>query len=201
MLAVLGLGNPGEEYRNTRHNVGFRVAELVAARCGAAISRRRFSALVAEAQVEGNKLLLACPQSYMNESGRTARAVADFFGLQPAGLLVVCDDFHLELGRLRVRRSGSTGGHKGLESVVRELGSEEFPRLRIGIGECRGDSTGYVLGRFSRSEEEALAPAIERAAEAVLVWVREGIDACMNRFNAAAPADREGDRRETEGKP
>jgi PTH1 family peptidyl-tRNA hydrolase len=145
-----------------------------------------------------NKLLLACPQSYMNESGRTARAAADFFGLAGEGVLVVCDDFHLELGRLRVRRFGSTGGHKGLASIVRELGTEEFPRLRVGIGECRGDSTGYVLGRFGRAEEEALAPAIERAAEAVLVWASEGIEACMNRFNAAGSADRE---EETEEKP
>jgi PTH1 family peptidyl-tRNA hydrolase len=196
VLAVLGLGNPGEEYRDTRHNAGLRVVESVAAGLGAALSRRRFSALVAEAQVGGEKLLLACPQTYMNASGRTARALADFFGLPPAGLLVVCDDFHLELGRLRVRRSGSAGGHKGLESVIRELGTEEFPRLRIGIGECRGDSTGFVLGRFSRSEEDALAPAIERAAEAVLVWAREGTEVCMNRFNAAETAEREG----TEGR-
>jgi len=188
MLVVLGLGNPGDEYRNTRHNVGFRVAEKLAAELGGRIEKQRFRSLVAEVRLGEKKLLLACPQTFMNESGRAARSAVDFFGLEPEALLVVCDDFHLALGRLRVRSGGSAGGHHGLESVIRELGTEGFPRLRVGIGECRGDSVGYVLGRFSRAEEEEIGPVIERAAGAVRVWAEEGLEICMNRFNAA-PTD------------
>jgi PTH1 family peptidyl-tRNA hydrolase len=188
MLAVLALGNPGDEYRGTRHNVGFRVAERLAGELGGRIEKQRFRSLVAEVRLGEKKLLLACPQTFMNESGRAARAVVDFYGLEPRALLVVCDDFHLALGRLRVRTGGSSGGHNGLESVMRELGTPEFPRLRLGIGECRGDSVGYVLGRFSKSDETHIGPAIERAASAVRTWVEEGIAACMNRFNAA-PTD------------
>jgi len=188
VLAVLGLGNPGDEYRDTRHNVGFRVVERLAGELGERVERQRFRSLVAEVRLGEEKMLLACPQTFMNESGRAARAVVDFYGLEPARLLVVCDDFHLELGRLRVRAGGSSGGHNGLESVIRELGTGDFPRLRIGIGQCRGSSVGFVLGRFSRSDEEEIAPAIERAASAVRVWGEEGMDACMNRFNAA-PTD------------
>jgi peptidyl-tRNA hydrolase, PTH1 family len=198
MLAVLGLGNPGDEYRGTRHNVGFRVLERLAGSLGERIERQRFRALVAEARLGEEKLLLACPQTFMNESGRSARAVVDFYGLEAKRLLVVCDDFHLEFGRLRVRAEGSSGGHNGLESVIRELGTEAFPRLRLGIGECRGDSVGYVLGRFSRADEEKIDPAIDRAASAVRVWAEEGMENCMNRFNAvptdgpAGPAKSEG---------
>lgn len=188
MLAVLGLGNPGDEYRNTRHNVGFRVVEKLAGELGERVEKQRFRSLVAEARIGNEKVLLACPQTFMNESGRAASAVVDFYGLEPKQVLVICDDFHLDLGRLRVRKGGSAGGHNGVDSVIRELGTEEFPRLRVGIGECRGETVGYVLGRFSRADEEKIGPAIERAAQAVRVWVEQGTEACMNRFNAA-PTD------------
>ena len=197
MRVVLGLGNPGEEYRHTRHNVGFRVLERLAGELGVKIARRRFRSLVAEVRMGDDKVLLACPQTYMNESGRAARAAVDFLSLEPAGLLVVCDDFHLPLGRLRARSDGSAGGHHGLESIIRELGTGEFPRLRLGIGECSGDSVAYVLGRFSRAEQAALEPAVARAALAVRVWVEKGMEACMNQFNAGTaepkgPAQSEG---------
>jgi PTH1 family peptidyl-tRNA hydrolase len=195
VLAVLGLGNPGDEYRDTRHNVGFRVLE----RLGAPLARKRFRALVAEVQWGSEKVLLACPQTFMNESGRAARAVLDFHALAPERLLVVCDDFHLPLARLRVRTGGSAGGHRGLESIIRELGTEAFPRLRLGIGECRGDSVKYVLGRFSRAEQDEIQPAIERAATAVRVWAEQGIAACMNRFNAAASEGPAGPAKSEEG--
>jgi PTH1 family peptidyl-tRNA hydrolase len=184
VLAVLGLGNPGEEYRNTRHNVGFRVVEAVAQAAGASFGRRRFESLVAEAQMGNGKVLLCKPQTFMNESGRAARAVRDFFNLDSAALLVVCDDFNLETGRLRARRGGSSGGHNGLESVTRELGTGEFPRLRLGIGAATGGTVGYVLGRFRTEEREAIDRAVERAADAVRCWASEGIEACMNTFNA-----------------
>ena len=183
MLAVLGLGNPGEEYRTTRHNAGFRVLESLAGEFGERVARRRFRSLVAEVRLGDEKLILACPQTYMNESGRAARALIDFFGLEPEQLLVVCDDFNLDLGRIRVRRSGSTGGHNGLESVGRELGTDGFPRLRVGIGRAPGDTVRYVLGRFSRADEKAIVPVVGHAASAVRCWAGEGIETCMNRYN------------------
>ncbi len=189
MLAVLGLGNPDEEYRHTRHNLGYRVVEAVAEAAGVQFGRRRFESLVTEAQLGSEKVLLCKPQTYMNASGRAARAVRDFFNLEPAAMLVVCDDFNLELGRLRVRRGGSSGGHNGLESVAVELGTPEFPRLRLGIGAARGSTVDYVLSRFRPAEEELVTGAAARAADAVRCWAAEGIDACMNRFNTAAAGE------------
>ncbi len=184
MLAVLGLGNPGDEYRATRHNVGFRVLEHLAAGLGEEFSRKRFRSMVAEVRLGSEKVILCEPQTYMNKSGAAARAVLDFYKLEPAGVLVVCDDFHLELGRVRVRRGGSSGGHNGLESVAGQFGTQEFPRLRLGIGEAPHGSVDYVLGRFRAGEEEVISETIRRSADAVRCWAEEGIEACMNRFNA-----------------
>lgn len=197
MLAVLGLGNPGEEYRATRHNAGFRVLELLAGELGADISRRRFHSLTAEVMLGNQKVLLACPRTYMNESGRAARAVLDFYKLPAEAVLVVCDDFNLELGQLRARRGGSSGGHNGLDSVERELGTREFPRLRLGIGAAQGEAIDYVLGRFRAGEGEVISETIRRAAEAVRCWAEEGIEACMNRFNATPEREAGQDRDRT----
>jgi peptidyl-tRNA hydrolase, PTH1 family len=195
VLAVLGLGNPGDEYRSTRHNVGFKVLETVAGRSGEEFARKRFNSQVAEVQMKGAKVLLCKPQTYMNNSGRAARAVLDFYKLEPAEVLVVCDDFNLELGRMRARRSGSDGGHNGLESVITHLGTRDFPRLRLGIGATRRDTVSYVLGRFRAEEEETISKAIERVADAVCIWAIDGIETCMNRFNADPASEREGGNR------
>ncbi len=191
MLAVLGLGNPGEEYVATRHNVGFRVLDAVAGGAGGEFGRRKFDSLVAEVRLGDEKVLLCKPQTFMNRSGRAARSVLDFYKLDLPEMLVVCDDYNLDVGRLRVRRGGSSGGHNGLESVRDQLGSTEFPRLRVGIGAARGDSVNYVLGRFGKEEEEAISGAVRRAADAVRCWAVEGIDSCMNGFNAT-PTGRDG---------
>ncbi|MHC4917465.1 MAG: aminoacyl-tRNA hydrolase [Planctomycetota bacterium] len=192
MLAVLGLGNPGEEYAPTRHNVGFRILDAVAGDAGSDFGRRRFDSLVAEVRLGDEKVLLCKPQTFMNLSGRAARSVLDFYKLELPEMLVVCDDYSLDLGRLRVRRGGSSGGHNGLESVREQLGSTEFPRLRVGIGAARGDSVKYVLGRFGKEEEEVIAGAVRRAAEAVRCWAVEGIGSCMNGFNAAPAGEGDG---------
>ncbi len=186
MRIVVGLGNPGRRYEGTRHNVGFEVIDELARRWQAASPQLRFDAALTDIILDGEKVWLAAPQTFMNASGRAVRRLLDFFGLEPDRLLVVCDDLNLELGRLRMRRGGSSGGQKGLEDIIRNLGTQEFPRLRIGIGRPPPgwDPADYVLSRFRPSEKDRIEQAIVRAAEGVELWVREGIENAMNRINA-----------------
>jgi PTH1 family peptidyl-tRNA hydrolase len=188
MKIVVGLGNPGPKYDRTRHNVGYRVIEELLQRLAAGKPRTRFDATLAEGNLGGEKVLLASPRTYMNESGRSVRQLVDFFGLALSDLLVVCDDFNLELARLRMRSSGSAGGQKGLADIIRKLATEEFPRLRIGIGRPPGqmDAADFVLSKFKRSEQDTIDDAIVRAAEGVELWVRSGVGPAMNRINAAS---------------
>jgi PTH1 family peptidyl-tRNA hydrolase len=185
MKVVVGLGNPGARYRDTRHNVGFMVLEVLAERLGAAAPRRRFDALVSEAQLDGSTVLLVAPQTWMNASGRSVRQVKDYYRVDPGDILVVCDDLALPPGKLRIRRRGSSGGHKGMQDIMDQLGTEEYPRLRIGIGAAPPgwDAAVWVLARFPRAEQPIIREGIERAAEAVELWVRQGDEAAMNRYN------------------
>ncbi len=185
MLAAFGLGNPGRRYSGTRHNVGFDVIDRVADRCGATVSKRRHNARLGEADTGTARVLLVKPQTYMNNSGRSVRSVVDWYGLEPDELIVVCDHLDLEPGRIRIGRKGSSGGQRGLRSVAAVLGTDEYPRLRVGIGRppVGMDAVDFVLGRFTAGERKIVADAVEQAAEAVLCWANEGIDACMNRFN------------------
>ncbi|MEX2140845.1 MAG: aminoacyl-tRNA hydrolase [Pirellulales bacterium] len=186
MKIVIGLGNPGRKYAGTRHNVGFVVVEELARRFAAAAAKANFQAAVAEASIAGEKVLLVCPQTFMNLSGTTAVQVRDFYKLSDADLLVVCDDFALPLGRLRIRPQGSGGGQKGLADIIRRLGADNVPRLRIGVGPLPTgwDGADFVLGRFAKSELPEMELAIVRAADAVELWTREGIAAAMNKYNA-----------------
>ncbi|HEV8002150.1 MAG TPA: aminoacyl-tRNA hydrolase [Planctomycetaceae bacterium] len=188
MKIVAGLGNPGPKYDRTRHNVGYRVIDELSQRLGAGKPRRRFDATLAEGNLGGEKVLLTCPQTYMNESGRAVRQLVDFFGLQLNDLLIVCDDFNLELARLRMRTGGSAGGQKGLADIIRKLATEEFPRLRIGIGRPpeQMNAADFVLSKFKRSEQNTIDDAVVRAAEGVELWIRSGIGPAMNRVNAAS---------------
>ncbi|MDD5556620.1 MAG: aminoacyl-tRNA hydrolase [bacterium] len=187
MKLVVGLGNPGEEYRGTRHNVGAEAVERLGERAGAVFRRRwRLRARAARAPVGGRTLTLARPQTFMNVSGAAVAALMRWEKCAPADLLVVTDDIALPLGRIRIRKGGGAGGHKGLESVIGALGTEEFPRLRIGVGRPAGGWVPHVLGRFGPGEDEEAARAIERAAEAVEEIARSGIEAAMNRFNPPA---------------
>ena len=182
---VVGLGNPGREYRGTRHNVGFRVVECLAERLGASRARHRFHALVAEARWGDTKLLLVEPQTFMNQSGRCVRDVVGFYQLPLEDVLVVCDDLNLPTGRLRMRASGSHGGHNGLRDIIGRLETTDFPRLRLGIGSPRpGAAVDHVLSRFDKTEEPLIDDAVLRGADAVLVWAGSGVEACMNRFNS-----------------
>lgn len=187
MKAVVGLGNPGLAYRNTRHNAGFMVVDLVADRLKAPIRRRGPKALLGEGRLDDFRVILAKPQTYMNNSGEAVRALLDYYRLSPTDLLVVCDDVNLPLGRLRLRARGSAGGHNGLKSIIAHLGTEEFPRLRLGVGTPEpGEMVDHVLGRFAKAERDLLREQVGRAADAVECFLQAGIDEAMNRFNVRA---------------
>jgi PTH1 family peptidyl-tRNA hydrolase len=185
MKLIVGLGNPGRKYEKTRHNVGFEALEAVADRNGAEAAREKFSGRIASAAVGGQAVLLLWPQTLMNRSGASVSSAVGFYQLPLSELLVVGDDFNLPLGKLRFRSQGSAGGQRGLDDVIRRLGSEEFARLRVGIGPVPAgwDAADFVLSRFAASERAVVEETIGRAAEAVECWVAEGIEAAMNRFN------------------
>lgn len=183
MKVVVGLGNPGSRYEGTRHNVGFAVLDLLAQSPHAGGFRGQFQAQVAELREDADKILLVKPATFMNLSGQCVRQVMDFYQLPQEALLVVCDDVNLPLGKVRVRARGSHGGHNGLRDIQTHLGTTEYARLRIGVGGPRADLINHVLGRFSPSEQAVMADAIPLAAQAVMVWVARGIEACMNQYN------------------
>jgi len=182
---VVGLGNPGKKYEGTRHNIGFEIVAELTRRHHAAKPKSKFEAAVSEAALAGHKLLLVAPQTFMNHSGRSVRQLVDFYQIAAADMIVACDDINLRLGQLRIRRSGSSGGQKGLENIIAHLGTPDVPRLRIGIGlpEAGRDSAEHVLERFRKSELVAIDAAIMTAADAVETWIGEGIDQAMNRYN------------------
>jgi len=192
MKLVVGLGNPGPKYTGTRHNIGFDVVDYLAAAPGVGRWRSRFEAQVTEA-VEGvEQVLLMKPETFMNLSGRAVRAAIDFYKVPVADMLVVCDDIALPLGKLRARAKGSDGGQKGLRSIQEHLGTPDYPRLRIGVGSPGEhlDAADHVLSRFKPAERKAVEEAVAQAAQAVLLWVRQGIDVCMNRVNGEPNAEK-----------
>jgi PTH1 family peptidyl-tRNA hydrolase len=186
MKIVIGLGNPGRKYQGTRHNIGFEVIGELARRHAATSAKNSFQAEIAEAAIAGQRVLLVRPQTFMNLSGAAAVQVRDFYKIENSELLVVCDDFALPLGRLRIRAQGSGGGQKGLADIIRRLGSDSVPRLRIGVGPLPEgwDGADFVLGKFAKGEFAEMEVAVVRAADAVEQWIREGIASAMNRYNA-----------------
>ncbi|MGE0040116.1 MAG: aminoacyl-tRNA hydrolase [Vicinamibacterales bacterium] len=188
MKLVAGLGNPGPQYRDTRHNVGFVVVDRLADRWQVADRwRESHQALVAKATVGGGAVLLAKPVTFMNLSGEAVGGLASYYRIDPADVLVIVDEVALPLGRLRARREGSAGGHNGLKSVIQHLGTTAFPRLRIGVGrgDTRRELASHVLGKFAPDEHDEMEAALRRAAEAAEMFVSEGIERVMNVFNAA----------------
>ncbi|HYH68381.1 MAG TPA: aminoacyl-tRNA hydrolase [Urbifossiella sp.] len=186
MKLLVGLGNPGPKYAGTRHNVGFDVIDYLAAAPGTSTFREKFEALVAERQEGGEAVLLLKPLTFMNLSGRSVRAALDFYKLSVEQLLVVCDDFNLPLGKLRVRAKGSHGGQNGLRNIQDQLGTDGYARLRIGVGQPgEGEAVDFVLSRFKPAERAAAADAVAKAGQAAVVWATTGIEECMNRFNGA----------------
>jgi PTH1 family peptidyl-tRNA hydrolase len=185
MKLIAGLGNPGSKYDDTRHNVGFRVVDALAERFGEKVRRKKFNALTEEVHAEDTKLLLMKPQDYMNRSGHAVATAAGFYKLGPADVLVVTDDMALDVGRLRIRAKGSAGGHNGLKDIIARFGSDDFARLRVGIGDSgRMDSADYVLSRFSAEERAIVDNAVQTAVDAICCWLRDGVDIAMTRYNA-----------------
>ena len=190
MKLIVGLGNPGREYEHTRHNVGFQVAEELAQRYRVTLKNHaKWKARVAKIAAIEDGVLVAEPTTFMNLSGWAVREIAAFHKLSAPDLLVVVDDADLPLGRLRMRTGGSAGGHNGLKSIIQELGTIEFPRLRVGVGRQPGELKNHVLGRFSDDEKAQIDAAVKRAADAAELFATENILAAMNRYNAAPAAD------------
>jgi PTH1 family peptidyl-tRNA hydrolase len=185
MKLIVGLGNPDNKYDQTRHNVGFMVVDALAERFGATVRRKKFNALAEEVHAEDTKLLLLKPQQYMNRSGHAVATAAGFYKLSPVDILVVTDDMALDVGRIRLRAKGSAGGHNGLKDIIARLGSDDFGRLRVGIGDSgRMDAAAYVLSRFSADEREVIDRVVRTAVDAICCWLRDGADIAMTRYNA-----------------
>jgi peptidyl-tRNA hydrolase, PTH1 family len=181
---IVGLGNPGAKYAGTRHNVGYAVIDNLAQSPRAGRFLSRFQGQVAELREDPHRVLLVKPETFMNLSGRCVRQFLDFYQLTPPDLLVVCDDINLPLGKLRVRARGTHGGHNGLRDIQAHLGTTEYARLRIGVGAPDEDATDHVLGRFRAAERAVVDDAVALAAQAVGVWIHQGVEACMNQYNA-----------------
>jgi len=185
MRMIVGLGNPGDEYADTRHNTGFKVIDLLAETVGIKVKKRKFGARFESGEFAGKKLILLKPWQFMNRSGQAVATAMGFYKLNIGELIVVTDDMDLEPGRIRVRAKGSAGGHNGLADIIEKLGKNEFARCRIGIGRsAETEAVSYVLDKPAEDQEPLLAPAIERARDAVLCWIEYGIETAMNKFNS-----------------
>lgn len=186
VFLIVGLGNPGREYRDTRHNIGFLVLDRLAARLDCRFSRLQSKALVVKVTFQEHHLVLAKPQTFMNLSGQAISGLVNFYKVPLSQLVVVYDDVDLSFGTLRIRPAGGSGGHNGMNSIIEKLKTSEFPRLRMGIGRPPGrmDAADYVLQSFSKNESEELKIFLDRSAEAVLTIISEGLQASMNKFNS-----------------
>lgn len=188
MKAIVGLGNPGRDYEKTRHNIGFMVVDRLAELWGGEIFKAKFQGHFAEARLGTQKVVLLKPQTYMNLSGQSVVALANFYKVTPTDILVIHDDLDLPVGKLRGRARGGSGGHNGLKSIAALLGSEDFPRLKMGVGRPPGrqPAAAYVLESFRPEEHTVIKEMIERACDAAALWVSQGINDVMNRFNATS---------------
>lgn len=187
---IVGLGNPGQEYARTRHNTGFRALDLLAQQLNCRVEKLKFQGLYGQISYNGSKLFLLKPQTFMNLSGRSVLQLSAYFQIPPQRIIVLFDDISLAPGRLRIRAEGSAGGHNGIKSIIQELGSQEFPRVKIGVGSKptpEYDLADWVLSTFSASEEKALAISLENAAKAALTIVDKGVPEAANRFNGSHP--------------
>lgn len=183
MYAIIGLGNPGKEYENTRHNMGFKTLDVLAQKTETKIEKIKFRSLIGETKIANEKVLLVKPQTYMNNSGIAVREVAEYYKIEEENILVIYDDADLEEGTIRIRPFGSSGTHNGMKSVIYQLCSDRFPRIRIGIGKSQGDMINYVTGNISREKIDAFSEAWEKAADAAICYIEYGINKAMNLYN------------------
>ena len=187
---IVGLGNPGREYERTRHNTGFRAIDLLAQTLGCKIDKAKFQGLYGQTVYNGTKLFLLKPQTYMNLSGRAVLQLSAYYSIPPERIIVLFDDISLEPGRLRVRSDGSAGGHNGIKSIIAELGSQNFPRVKIGVGAKPNpefDLAAWVLSTFSAKEEKDLSFALKNAGQAALLIIDQGVPQAANQFNGSHP--------------
>ena len=187
---IVGLGNPGKEYANTKHNCGFRAIDILAENLGCKIDKSKFQGLYGQAVINGTKIYLLKPLTYMNASGRSVLQMSAYYNIPPQRIIVLFDDISLEPGRLRIRPKGSAGGHNGIKSIIAELGSQDFPRVKIGVGakpHKDADLADWVLSGFSANEEKALAVSLKNAADSALCIVEKGVYEAANRFNGSHP--------------
>ncbi len=185
MKIIVGLGNPTREYQGTRHNVGFSVIYNLSDKYNINVDTKKHKALIGKGIIEGEKVILAMPQTYMNLSGESVRELVDYYKCDPEDIIVIYDDISLDVGKLRIRAKGSAGGHNGIKNIIAHLGTQEFPRIKVGVGEKppRMDLADYVLGHFSKEEQPIIREGADKACDAVALMIREDIATAMNKFN------------------
>ena len=184
MYAIVGLGNPDKKYDKTRHNIGFDVIDELASQMGVQVNTRRHKALCGIGMIGNEKVILVKPQTYMNNSGESVREVMDFYKLDPQQeIIIIADDISLDVGKIRIRAKGSAGGHNGLKSIIAHTGTQNFKRIKVGVGENQGDLVHHVLGKFGSKERKIVDEAVRNAASAAEVMILENIETAMNKYN------------------
>ncbi|MCY6371974.1 aminoacyl-tRNA hydrolase [Clostridium ganghwense] len=185
MFLIVGLGNPGKEYEHTRHNVGFDIIDLIGEKYNIDVSRKKFKGMYGDGKIAGERVLILKPATYMNLSGESVKEVINFYKIPNDNIIVLYDDISLEVGRLRIRPKGSAGGHNGIKNIIAHLGSDVFPRVKIGVGQPLGENlVSHVLGKFSKEERENLEKSFEVAAKSVEAIIKNGVAEAMNKFNS-----------------
>ncbi|PRR83321.1 aminoacyl-tRNA hydrolase [Clostridium vincentii] len=184
MFLIVGLGNPGKEYKNTRHNIGFDAIDAIAKKYKIEVNRIKFKGVYGETFIEGEKVIILKPSTYMNLSGESIRAVMDFYKVKHENILVIYDDISLEVGRLRIRDKGSAGGHNGIKNIISNMGTEEFARIKIGVGQPKGDLVNYVLGTVAKKERKILDEVLEVVVSATEAIIKEDVKEAMNKYNS-----------------
>lgn len=183
MILIVGLGNPGKEYENTRHNIGFEVIDYLSRKYNIDLNRTKFKGVYGEGFICNQKVMLLKPTTYMNLSGESIREVINFYKISNEDIIILYDDISLEIGKLRIREKGSAGGHNGIKSIISNLSTDIFARVKIGVGQPKGDLVAHVLGRFSKEEEEILVESIEASAKAIEIMIKQDVREAMNKMN------------------
>lgn len=185
MILIVGLGNPGKQYEQTRHNIGFDVIDYMANKYNIDVNREKFKGICGEGFIENKKVILLKPLTYMNLSGESIRELANFYKLEDDEIIVVYDDISLDIGRLRIREKGSAGGHNGIKSIIQNLGGDKFPRVKVGVGQPKDNLVNHVLGKFSKEDREHIEKVIPVVSDAIVEIVKNDAKESMNKFNGA----------------